>query len=227
MRDDTELVKAAVQGMTEGTLAPFHQIVLNIFGPSSEALGRMMKQRVMRFEKRSKEMFEVAGDAPETLSPTLVIPIIQNGAVEENDELQDRWAALLVNCTTGDDALPGAPEILRQLTPPDVCFLQMCYDHVVGELEAASQEVLYISSIEVTEVFENWKTVIVEAYGISPHPSARHEPTPWILTQENVVRLGLVKEKAVRRPYRDHDDAALMMTVLGFRFIRLCQPPSR
>ena len=227
MADDAELIKAAAQGITEGTLAPLHQIVLNIFGPSSETLGRVINERVKRFEKRSKEMLLIADTKPDELSVKLLLPIIQNGAIEENDELQDRWAALLVNTAVEDIELPAAPEILKQLTPLDVCFLQMCYEETLRQVDKCNHEAqpFHIFSVEVTNTFEEWKSVIEARYGIHASASGKYEPAEWALTSENVIRLGLVKAKPTGQLYLGYDPSILMMTELGYRFIGLCQIP--
>lgn len=225
MGDDAELMKAAAQGVVEGAVSPIANIIQDIFGPASKSLGLALNERVKRFTDRTKEMLAGRAIDPKEISLTLLIPIIQNGAVEENAELQDRWAALLVNTAVTENELPAAPEILKQLTPLDVGFLQMCYEHTLGEVDRCNHESqpFHISLVEVTDTFEEWKRAIETRYGIHPFASGKHHPPEWALTEGNVIRLGLVKERLTSRKHPDHNDAALMMTELGYRFIGLCQ----
>jgi hypothetical protein len=72
------------------------------------------------------------------------MPILQHASVEDDHEMQSRWAALLANnSATPDKVLPGFPRILSELSPLDVRILDWLYNDTqprppVGEnIEAA------------------------------------------------------------------------------------------
>jgi Abortive infection alpha len=228
--DDAELIKAGVQGMVEGTLSPFAKIVDNLFGPASTTLGLAFNERMKRFTHRSKQMLEAkkkeGGEG--NLRLTIIVPIVQYGAMEENDELQDRWAALLANTASGGNGLlPAAPDILRQLSPLDVLFLQLCYELAIAELDKCNHEanIFHVSDVNVTDVFYgDWQNLIDERYGIRS-PTGKRPPSEWALTLDNCLRLGLIKEKLPGVTTPDHNRTLLMLTDLGFRFIGICQIP--
>jgi hypothetical protein len=230
--DDSEIIKSTVQGMVEGVMAPFAEVIADILGPASKTLGRLLNERAERFAKRIKEMklSDRREINIERLSMNVLIPIIQNGLREQNDELQDRWAAILINTAVTGNEVPAAPDILRQLTALDVCLLQMSYDKSCDELDRHHRESqpFYPSRVEVTDVFEKWKGVIEERYGIIQYSLTHPPPPAWGLTESNVLRLGLLKEilAASKGTERD-DETKLLMTELGFRFTALCQIPTQ
>jgi hypothetical protein len=232
MADDAELIKAGVQGMVEGTLSPFAKILDNLFGPASLTLGIALNERMRRFTGRSQQMLEARekGGHETELHLTLIIPIIQHGAIEENDEVQDRWAALLANTVGGGNYLPAAPEILKQLSTIDVCFLQLCYEHALRKAEECyrNADIFHVSNVEVTDIlYREWRTVIADRYGVREFAGGRrYNPPEWALTEGNCLRLGLIKERLTGRQSLDRNDVAMMLTDLGFRFIELCQIPS-
>lgn len=231
MADDGELIRATVQGMVEGTMSPFARIIDNLFGPASTTLGQALDERARRFTHRSRQMLEgKRSEVGETnLRLATIIPIVQYGAIEENDELQDRWGALLANTSAAGNELPAAPDILRQLSPLDVCFLQLCYEYALGESDKANRmgDIFHVSDVEVTNIlYKDWRAIARDRYGVREYASGKHPPQEWALTEDNCLRLGLVKERPTGRPAPDHNDASIMLTDLGFRFIRLCQIPT-
>jgi hypothetical protein len=230
MADDTELILARAQGIVQGAISPLTSIIDNIFGPVSRTIGEELNERVKRFTLRSKEMLADADTKKiNSVSVNILIPIIQNGAAEKNDELQDRWAALLTNATLNHYDLPSAPEILKQLTPLDVSFLQMCYEQVVDKREEGNRQSQRVSvgSVGISHLRDRWKGYIETTYRVKPPVSLTHpDPPEWAITEDNLTRLGLLRQKLYGRMPPDHDDTELVMTDLGFRFITMCQPPA-
>jgi hypothetical protein len=57
-------------------------------------------------------------------------------SVEDDPTLQERWAALLANAANPEcnsEILPSFAEILKELTPPEVRFLDLAYMQVMQE----------------------------------------------------------------------------------------------
>lgn len=204
--DDAEIIAAMAKGTVEGLTAPLPEFLRKLLGPAAKELGLTLKDEVrfFRFQRRQRllaraqEMFEKAQKEPEPLPPKLIIPILENGSLEEDDELQDRWAALLVN-SSPSRVMPAAPEILRQLTALDVFLLQLCFDYLHKEQTKAFEKtsLYYISSQDLSQIIENWKDRLPKKFGESygRPPSGRYGPRLfWGLTLDNVVRLRLLKE---------------------------------
>jgi hypothetical protein len=111
-------------------------------GPAAEELGYTLQDsiRVYRFKRRIrlfqkiKEICKTAGIEPHAVPLKILLPSVEYASVEENDELQDRWAALLANAADSSSnitILPAFSEVLRQLNPEEVRFLDvLCPDPI-------------------------------------------------------------------------------------------------
>lgn len=223
MPDDMEFVKAAAQGTVEGLTAPLSDILKRILGPAADELGQSLRdyvhfrrQRFHRLISRSKEIFEQTNTQPTPIPLKVLKPILEYGSIEENDDLQDRWAALLVNTPGNRDSLPAAAEILKQLGPFEVLLLQMCYDNL-REKDGYYPE---FSEKPVNDVIKKWYGVLVEQHNFM-RPSLGHTHDLAVLL-DNLKRLGLLNPKPLATSSHDRLD----LTSLGFELIRRCQIPS-
>jgi hypothetical protein len=139
MPDDAELIKAGTQGLVEGTLAPFHQLILSLFGPAADEAGlilrdyvRYYRERQIRFFQRTRAVLSEANIEPQRVPLKLLKPIIENATIEEDDNLQDIWANLLVNAAdvrAYANVEPTFPTILKDLSSREVRFLDALYTH--------------------------------------------------------------------------------------------------
>ncbi|WP_263770112.1 DUF4393 domain-containing protein [Propionivibrio soli] len=110
-----------------------------IAGPIEQGIGifedrlRYMRwERQIRLMQRAQDFLRAAGlPAPTRPVPLkLLIPIMQGASLEENDDLQDRWAALLVNAANANfhsEVRRSYAVILEQLTPLDAQILDVLY----------------------------------------------------------------------------------------------------
>jgi hypothetical protein len=129
---DADLVKAGV----DAVLRPFTDLIMKIAGPAAEELGLTLQdhvkvlrlERQLRLFKRVKEILEKNGREPERVPLKLLQPIVENASVEEDDTLQDRWAALLANAAAGISSVhPAFIEVLKQLSSLDVFVLDVLW----------------------------------------------------------------------------------------------------
>lgn len=89
-------------------------------------------ERQVRLIHRANQMLsEVGLSAPTRAVPLkLAIPLIQGASLEEDDELQDRWAALLVNAANasfGSEICRAHIGILEQITALEAAILDTVY----------------------------------------------------------------------------------------------------
>lgn len=111
-----------------------------VSGPLEQGIGifedrlkYMRWERQVRYMQRSQEFLARAGlEFPTRPVPLkLAIPLMQGASLEEDDDLQDRWAALLVNAANASfqaEIRRSYAAILEQLTPLDACILDVLYD---------------------------------------------------------------------------------------------------
>lgn len=131
-----EVAKAAGQAIDAareagGFIARF------VSGPLEQGIGifedrlkYMRWERQVRYMQRAQEFLRLAGlSSPTRPVPLkLAIPLIQGATLEEDDNLQDRWAALLVNAANANfkgEVRRSYVTILEQLTPLDAQVLDM------------------------------------------------------------------------------------------------------
>jgi hypothetical protein len=73
---------------------------------------------------RAKEFLAQEEKEANRVPLKVFMPLIENASLEEDDQLQDRWAALLANAATGDGVLASYVETLKQLTKYEVDLLR-------------------------------------------------------------------------------------------------------
>ena len=110
-----------------------------IAGPMEQGVGifedrlkYMRWERQVRLMARAEEFMRLSGlKAPTRPVPMkIAIPIMQGATLEEDDSLQDCWAALLVNAGNASflaEIRRSYASILEQLTPLDARILDVLY----------------------------------------------------------------------------------------------------
>jgi hypothetical protein len=132
MSDDltSEIVK---QG-----LEPIGDIVKRIAGPLADEIGEYFAAVVQPYRivrqaqaiRKAQQMLREVGISPQTVPPRLLLPILEGAAIEDNEDLHSRWAALLANAAASSLSVhPSYIEILKQLAPDDAVLLEKLYDH--------------------------------------------------------------------------------------------------
>jgi hypothetical protein len=244
MSDDAELVKAGVEGFTAASLAPFTDLVSRLFGRAADEGGAILgeivhdfgseyrkrrQSRTVRVLQRTQDFLTVEGATAKQVEMKLLMPLLENGSLEEDDGLQDRWAALLARTSTGT-RIPGAVEILKQLTSHDVELLQLCYDHVHNiETTVWKEENDKIcagapmpppppfdpTSYALADALGKWKWRLAERLNHPWRSTGKYgQPEEFYSFLDNVIRLGLITPADER------------LTRIGYGFISACQIPS-
>src|SRR5450759_752489 len=150
--DELELAKEAVRESVKQTLAPVQEIVCELSGPAAREVGLILGDylrvwRLKRTVRLLEDVKQVASDAGLTLrpvAPRLLFPILDAATLEDEEELHQRWVALLTNAATAFDGemLPSFPDVLKQLISAEVQFLDRAYDEVLED-EARAKSELY------------------------------------------------------------------------------------
>lgn len=132
MSDDAEIVKAVAEGTMNGIMEPFKDLLSLLFKPVAGEIGEDLRDRYVTFRRtrterlltRTRQFIGERSVNPQPVPPKLLAAIIENGTLEEDDYLQDRWATLLAHSSeksgTNRDLLPSAVEILKQINKWEV-----------------------------------------------------------------------------------------------------------
>jgi hypothetical protein len=256
MSDDAELVKAGVEGFTAASLASYRDLISKLFGPAADEGGailgeivhdfgnKLRKRRQARTERtlqRTQDFLTIEAAIAKQIEMKLLVPLLENGSLEEDDGLQDRWAALLARTSMGM-RIPGAVEVLKQLTSDDVETLQSCYDFVHNIETTWKEEDDRIragapmpppppfdpSHYDVTPALEERKYRIAERLNHHwMHTGKYGQPYDFYVYLDNVIRLGLLNTSESNLTIRPGQlrPVEASLTRIGYRIISACQIP--
>ncbi len=71
-------------------------------------------QKVLQLAKAELEVSGIPNNAVET---KVLVPLLESCSLEQDEDMVQRWAKLLVRATTGDPVLPSYIRILSELSP--------------------------------------------------------------------------------------------------------------
>ncbi len=106
--------------------------------PAVEETGLLLKDKVTlwRFKNqvsilnKAKDYCEKNNISPKTISLKLLCPLLDNASLEEEEELQDKWAILLSNLVDSDQNIENHvfPYILGQISTNEFLFLEKVFN---------------------------------------------------------------------------------------------------
>lgn len=172
-------------------------------------------ERQVRLMQRAEQFLALSGQsAPNRPVPIkIAIPLIQGASLEEDDFLQDRWAALLVNAGTtsfNGEVRRSYVAILEQLTPLDARIL----------------EVVYSLPFELSQ-HNGVNTSDLPNHARIPDEKEQELSLPSeevVLSLSNLVRLGCLRPQMTWGGGESF--AKVNPTIAGKSFVNACRVPS-
>jgi hypothetical protein len=228
--DDLELTKEVAKEAVKQTLAPVQEIVREVSGPAATEVGLMLGdslrawrlKRAVKYLEDVKQVASKAGLRLKPVAPRLLFPILDSASLEDDNDLHQRWVALLTNAARTDfdgKVLPSFPDILKQLTAQEVQFLDRAYDETTIYAERRRAE------IRANNPHLNVSDKLANTLGISGRIIISLPP----VMIENLERLMLVTrtnlplsldDKIIHStPPANH----LYLSELGKAFVRACR----
>ena len=168
-------------------------------------------ERAVRLEQRVRDfMLERGLRGPSrSVPPTVALPLLQAGLLEDDDELQDVWANLLANAGDADSGVEvrrSFVSILRDLGSQEVAMLELIYRLPGGPGEPP----IWTRELPARALLEE------------PKPEENRFPRPDVaLGLGNLCRLGLL-ESAMTWNSGGTSLQAVYRTVLGVAFYEAC-----
>lgn len=118
--------------------------------PAVEETGLLLKDKVtlwkfknqVRILNKAKDYCEKNNISPKTISLKLLCPLLDNASLEEEEELQDKWAILLSNLVDSDQNIENHvfPYILGQISTNEFLFLEKVYNDKRERVKKLNQE---------------------------------------------------------------------------------------
>jgi hypothetical protein len=135
--NDGSLIKAGIEQL----MRPIQELLDKLLGPAATAVGDSLgdSAKVWRFKrqlrhlKEIKRMIDASDKDIKPVATRLFFPVLQAASIEDDDDMQSRWAALIANEAIDVGTVhPSFIEILRQLAPQDARLLDSIYDHCIA-----------------------------------------------------------------------------------------------
>lgn len=203
-----QAIEAARDGLT---------FLAQLFGESLEQVARIVNNRLafMAWKDRWRVVlkmrkFAIEHGLPEPtrqVPPKLLLPLLENAAIEEDDELQDVWARMLVNAADAD----SEAEVRRAY----ISILADCTSLDIRNLATLYQGGGYGQPI-CAEFLPGEARPVSDAAAERHASSVEVERSLW-----NLRRLGLI---APVMAYADGTDRMMNVhiTALGIGFVEAC-----
>jgi len=199
-----------------------------IVGPPLEELGGLLADRVRLFRlKKQVEILEKArkilldkGINPRKVSLKTLVPILEEGSLEEDESMSDRWASLLATAADPSSTIsvqPSFPEVLKELSPKEALILDKIFDMVVSENIPRNQ----------------W--AYRGAAGDSVKEVLRLSDDEYEIAIDNLYRLRLCSAPSMTirgisppgRQFQLQMKEVICLTDFGFAFVSACRSPGR
>jgi hypothetical protein len=121
-----------------------------LIGPSLEEAGLLLKESIAlwRFKnqinilEKANEICERKGIKPSSISLKLLYPLMDAASLEDDPEMQSKWAALLSNMVDSEKNIQNHvfPYILGQLSLPEFALLDACIREKHNRVNILSRE---------------------------------------------------------------------------------------
>ena len=158
-----------------------------VLGPAGDELGQVLADPVREYRERramrAQELLlaavaqlERSGQVAEPVPGRVLMPILEHGSLEEDEQLHQKWVNLLATAAMRPSSVPPAfATILGELAPVDARVLDLCY----GEWAATQDPKAWSLIGSSTNLAE-----YMDMAGISEHEGR--------LVEDNLIRLRLL-----------------------------------
>ncbi|EKE15901.1 MAG: hypothetical protein ACD_11C00078G0002 [uncultured bacterium] len=160
--------------------------------------------------KKAQAKIETSGLTKKQIPLKVLVPIIQNSSLEQEENMQDKWANMLANAVTGNvEVSPNYAAILNELSPIEVAILDKIYQEVNKEADYQKRKALQFDAAKLKSIL-----------------NVTEEKMDLII--ENLFRLNLLQSPAGQGvmlgnfPFALRTTKVFEFTTLGYEFVRAC-----
>ncbi len=105
--------------------------------------------------QKAKGKVEKSGLDKKQVPLKILLPLIENSALEEEDLIQEKWANVLANAITEEkDIKPNYAEILKELSSLEIIILDKLFDESNKEQDYQKRKQLQFNKREISEMFK-------------------------------------------------------------------------
>jgi Abortive infection alpha len=183
-------------------------------GPVREStgwLGDVIRSRreahLAKVLMKAAEKIKASGLPPHAVRDKVLRAVVEDGSMEDDESMQERWAALLANAATdSEDKIKLAyPKILAELEPKEALLLERLWEKTPNPAEEPFETFGYDDTRDLVDIPELYN---LDRLGVLRW--VRAMPTmPGTVSDANSETL-----------------AGVQLTELGWEFVKACNPPS-
>jgi hypothetical protein len=174
---------------------------------------------------KAQEMLREAGAEPRPVVPLkTVVPLLQYASLEEDEDLQERWAALLANAVGSSDVHPFFPQALSQLGPIEARLLDFMYGHAMKfSGPRAHDPERDLKEHDFGVAYQEYVQITKSSY--PPYSPDWQKVTSGCLASLNLlISLGFV---SAENPHGCAPNlCSYRINALGSQFVRACRKPT-
>lgn len=216
--------EVAIKETIKALAKPIQDFLTAVIGEPSKELGGWIADNIRgkRFETqvriftKAQRLTQEAGIQPSAVNLKILVPLLENGSLENNETIIDMWAHLLANASVSNRVRASYIDILKDLEPIEAKIVQYIYEQFkvkYGNNFTPSLE--YAGSISGELIKDNFNLDDIE----------------FEQSIDNLYRLRLLAPSASRlefldinkeTPFAHYTKNDLGVTYLGYYFAREC-----
>jgi hypothetical protein len=241
---DTSLVIIGLQaGAAAGAAYPAADLIKTfverLFGPSVDYAGQGLKNWLAKRTSRAgkviadaAQMVHESGVTPQEVHGRILLPLIEYSSLEDEPDLQRKWASLLANAASSGKAnriIPAFAEILRQLTPVQARILDWMHSKEIDNTQyGLSKTWPDVTRSDIEKTFDlshgDYALLITDMERLQLIEPRRDIP---VMDDEGAAIDGeQILALAVARWNSRIKYDSIGFTSLGLHFIQACLPPN-
>ena len=194
-------------------LEPFKEFLGKVIGYPLEEVGGIIgdsirylrTKNLINLFKKAKTLLEINKINPQKINLKILSPLLEGASLEEDENLSEKWAALLINAAdsvTAKDVKPAFIEILKTLTRIEAKILDDLYIYTQEHRGPVKMEYL-INKFGLVK--DDYEIIIENLIRLNLCESPSSGGTTW-----NTISI-----------FRDNKE--IILTALGKAFITACK----
>jgi len=211
---EDKTITAGVQGNPDTIAKFFSGIVPDFIKDGVGILSDQVKfwrwNNQVNIITKAQTKIDASGLDKKQIPLKVLVPIIENSSLEQDENMQDKWANMLANAATGNvEISPNYAAILNELSPIEVSILDKIYQEVNKETD-----------------YQKRKNFQFDANKLKTMLDITEEKTDLII--ENLFRLNVLQSPAGQGvmlgdfPFALRTTKIFEFTTLGYEFVKAC-----
>ena len=162
---EDKTITAGVQGNQDAIAKFFSGIVPDFVKDGVGILSDQVKlwrwTNQINIIKKAQRKIEESGLEKKQIPLKVLVPIIENSSLEQDENMQEKWANMLANAATGNvEISPNYAAILNELSPIEVSILEKIYSEVNKEADYAKRREFQFDASKLQEPLINSKNML-------------------------------------------------------------------